>query len=1698
MEEKVCLPNLELKQFNYRKSAVSQYHNWKEAGFQIMEDSKTSTNENHEPKKNAWALSEESKAVKVLSNQTLKARNDKSIKEIGTSSPNKNSSKKNKQNDICIEKTEVKSCKVNAANIASPKDLGLVLRDQSHCKTKKSPNSPVKAEKVPVSQAKAEKLPKSPNSPVKTEKTLSLQATATEKALSSQRKMEKVPSSQMKSEKVPGSPAEPEKAPSLVLKENMRRTELQQIGKKIPSSFTSLDKVNIDVEGGKSALETAPRSQKQQACTDNTGDSDDSASGIEDISDDLSKMKNDDSNKENSSEMEYLENATVIDESALTPEQRLGLKQAEERLERDHIFRLEKRSPEYTNCRYLCKLCLIHIENIQGAHKHIKEKRHKKNILEKQEESELRSLPPPTPAHLAALSVAVIELAKEHGITDDDLRVRQEIVEEMSKVITTFLPECSLRLYGSSLTKFALKNSDVNIDIKFPPRMNHPDLLIQVLGILKKSVLYIDVESDFHAKVPVVVCKDRKSGLLCRVSAGNDMACLTTDLLAALGKLEPVFTPLVLAFRYWAKLCYIDSQTDGGIPSYCFALMVMFFLQQRKPPLLPCLLGSWIEGFDPKRMDDFQLKGIVEEKFVKWEYNSSSATEKNSIAEENKAKADQPKDDTKKTETDNQSNAMKEKHGKSPLTLGTPNQVSLGQLWLELLKFYTLDFALEEYVICVRIQDILTRENKNWPKRRIAIEDPFSVKRNVARSLNSQLVYEYVVERFRAAYRYFACPQRKGGNKSTVNSMKKEKGKISNKKPVKSENMASSCCILLGESTEKINAERGQPDKYDEMECTSQRCITEDDSLLVNELDLAELGQESCLSTGEGSELEPKSNKKQDDLAPSETCLKKELSQCNCIDYKSPDPDESVGTDCRSNIQTESSHQNVSTDTSATSCNCKATEDASDLNDDDNHPTQELYYVFDKFILTSGKPPTIVCSICKKDGHSKNDCPEDFRKIDLKPLPPMTNRFREILDLVCKRCFDELSPPFSEQHNREQILIGLEKFIQKEYDEKARLCLFGSSKNGFGFRDSDLDICMTLEGHENAEKLNCKEIIENLAKILKRHPGLRNILPITTAKVPIVKFEHRRSGLEGDISLYNTLAQHNTRMLATYAAIDPRVQYLGYTMKVFAKRCDIGDASRGSLSSYAYILMVLYFLQQRKPPVIPVLQEIFDGKQIPQRMVDGWNAFFFDKTEELKKRLPSLGKNTETLGELWLGLLRFYTEEFDFKEYVISIRQKKLLTTFEKQWTSKCIAIEDPFDLNHNLGAGVSRKMTNFIMKAFINGRKLFGTPFYPLIGREAEYFFDSRVLTDGELAPNDRCCRVCGKIGHYMKDCPKRRSSLLFRLKKKDSEEEKDGNEEEKDSRDLVDPRDLHDTREFRDPRDLRCFICGDAGHVRRECPEVKLARQRNSSVAAAQLVRSLVNAQQVAGSAQQQSDQSIRARQSSECSDSPSYSPQPQPFPQNSSQSAAITQSPSQPGSQPKLGPPQQGTQPPHQVQMPMYNFPQSPPAQYSPMHNMGLLPMHPLQIPAPSWPIHGPVIHSAPGSAPSNIGLNDPSIIFAQPAARPVAIPNSSHDGHWPRTVAPNSLVNNGTVGNSEPGFPGLNPPIPWEHAPRPHFPLVPASWPYGLHQNFMHQGNARFQPNKPFYTQAGLPMHSNQPILLSQGYPYLNVSYIQQKK
>ena len=135
---------------------------------------------------------------------------------------------------------------------------------------------------------------------------------------------------------------------------------------------------------------------------------------------------------------------------------------------------------------------------------------------------------------------------------------------------------------------------------------------------------------------------------------------------------------------------------------------------------------------------------------------------------------------------------------------------------------------------------------------------------------------------------------------------------------------------------------------------------------------------------------------------------------------------------------------------------------------------------------------------------------------------------------------------------------------------------------------------MTLSSSNDLNSEEKKAIIMTLSRHLQNNKMISDIRPITAAKVPIVKFNNRRLEAEYDISLDNKMAVYNSNLcILAYTRIDPRVAVLGCNMKLFAKECDICDASKGGLSSYAYTLMVIYFLQLSEQPVLPLLQELY-------------------------------------------------------------------------------------------------------------------------------------------------------------------------------------------------------------------------------------------------------------------------------------------------------------------------------------------------------------------------------------------------------------------------------------------------------------------------------------------------------------------------
>jgi DNA polymerase sigma len=64
----------------------------------------------------------------------------------------------------------------------------------------------------------------------------------------------------------------------------------------------------------------------------------------------------------------------------------------------------------------------------------------------------------------------------------------------------------------------------------------------------------------------------------------------------------------------------------------------------------------------------------------------------------------------------------------------------------------------------------------------------------------------------------------------------------------------------------------------------------------------------------------------------------------------------------------------------------------------------------------------------------------------------------------------------------------------------------------------------------------------------------------------------------------NILAIVNTKLLKDYGAIDERLLQLVFVVKLWAKRRQVNDSYRGTLSSYCYVLMCIHLLQQRSPP----------------------------------------------------------------------------------------------------------------------------------------------------------------------------------------------------------------------------------------------------------------------------------------------------------------------------------------------------------------------------------------------------------------------------------------------------------------------------------------------------------------------------------
>jgi len=133
----------------------------------------------------------------------------------------------------------------------------------------------------------------------------------------------------------------------------------------------------------------------------------------------------------------------------------------------------------------------------------------------------------------------------------------------------------------------------------------------------------------------------------------------------------------------------------------------------------------------------------------------------------------------------------------------------------------------------------------------------------------------------------------------------------------------------------------------------------------------------------------------------------------------------------------------------------------------------------------------------------------------------------------------------------------------------------------------------------NALKKLTNALSTKHCKLPKSRGRFINVEPILQPRIPILRAEHVNAvtgaQVEMDITVYNNLAVHRSRLLARYNKIDPRVALLVKFVKHWAKAHFIDDP-RDGINSFGWTMMTIGFLQRCDPPIVPVLQSSVPGE----------------------------------------------------------------------------------------------------------------------------------------------------------------------------------------------------------------------------------------------------------------------------------------------------------------------------------------------------------------------------------------------------------------------------------------------------------------------------------------------------------------------
>ncbi|GFY41759.1 speckle targeted PIP5K1A-regulated poly(A) polymerase [Trichonephila inaurata madagascariensis] len=211
------------------------------------------------------------------------------------------------------------------------------------------------------------------------------------------------------------------------------------------------------------------------------------------------------------------------------------------------------------------------------------------------------------------------ELSKLSSLKNHEKSRRKLICQYIHKLLLPYFPDCIIKVFGSSVNGLGTEKCD--LDLMFSPypdfkyedisvdkdeplpsrydvrrysilrerlkRMSREKQLCFILRVLRSDKGHVTFAAFIPARCPIVkfniiFMHDEVS---CDLSFDHRLALYNTKLLRFLVSIDPRVQPLMITLRFWAK--YLNLISIGRLSSYCFTLLVIFFLQNIENPILP-------------------------------------------------------------------------------------------------------------------------------------------------------------------------------------------------------------------------------------------------------------------------------------------------------------------------------------------------------------------------------------------------------------------------------------------------------------------------------------------------------------------------------------------------------------------------------------------------------------------------------------------------------------------------------------------------------------------------------------------------------------------------------------------------------------------------------------------------------------------------------------------------------------------------------------------------------------------------------------------------------------------------------------------------------------------------------------------------------------------------------------------------------